>query len=171
MQRDTRMYRRPWISWPRRFLVAGGDGRIYSGHLGWIGSPDCGEPAPHAYEEDDLFSTAVIMSQAPRRDWGDHRDQIRKQQYFLNRFSIIWLISWWRMCKNCFQQTRHIRCTSRRSQSMVCDLNWSAITGKERGHINKYWLTNSRSGKQLKAPIIKMASIKSCRLPFRARQV
>ena len=77
------------------------------------------QPHSMAYEEDDLFSTAVDV-RAKLHDGTEViiEIQIRKQQYFLNRFIIIWPISWWRMYKSCASKDRHIRCTSRWSPSM-----------------------------------------------------
>ena len=76
------------------------------------------QPHSMAYEEDDLFSTAVDV-RAKLHDGTEViiEIQIRKQQYFLNRFHYY-------------------------LANQLVD---------EEAAINKYWLTNSRSGKQLKA--------------------
>ena len=82
------------------------------------------QPHSMAYEEDDLFSTAVDV-RAKLHDGTEViiEIQIRKQQYFLNRF-------------------HYYLANQLVEKSLLLD---------EEAAINKYWLTNSRSGKQLKA--------------------
>ena len=119
----TRMYRRPWTSWPRRFLVCRrwrhlfeifleldvADAQIVEGS----------QPHSMAYEEDDLFSTAVDV-RAKLHDGTEViiEIQIRKQQYFLNRFHYYLANQLVEILQNCASKARHIRCTSRWSQSM-----------------------------------------------------
>ena len=47
------------------------------------------QPHSMAYEEDDLFSTAVDESQAPRRDRGDHRDPDSQAAVFLESVPLL----------------------------------------------------------------------------------
>ena len=77
------------------------------------------QPHSMAYEEDDLFSTAVDV-RAKLHDGTEViiEIQIRKQQYFLNRFHYYLANQLWRMCKNCASKDRLIKCMSRWSQSM-----------------------------------------------------
>ena len=112
----------------------------------------CGEPSPWRDRE-------VIIE-----------IQIRKQQYF-ESIPLLFGKSAGGECAKCASKARHIRCTSRWSPSMGLRILEKSLLLDEEAAINKYWLTNSRSGKQLKA-YYKMASTKIfCRLPFRARQV
>ena len=98
------------------------------------------QPHSMAYEEDDLFSTAVIIE-----------IQIRKQQYFLNRFHY-YLAN--QLVEN-VQKLRQQGQTHKMYEQMepvygIAILEKSLLLDEEVA-INKYWLTNSRSGKQLKA--------------------
>ena len=109
---------------------------------------------PHymAYEEDDLFSTAVDV-RAKLHDGTEViiEIQIRKQQYFLNRFHY-YLAN--QLVEN-VQKLRQQGQTHKMYEQMepvygIAILEKSLLLDEEAA-INKYWLTNSRSGKQLKA--------------------
>ena len=109
---------------------------------------------PHimTYEEDDLFSTAVDV-RAKLHDGTEViiEIQIRKQQYFLNRFHY-YLAS--QLVEN-VQKLRQQGQTHKMYEQMepvygIAILEKSLLLDEEAA-INKYWLTNSRSGKQLKA--------------------
>ena len=100
------------------------------------------QPHSMAYEEDDLFSTAVDVRA---------KLQIRKQQYFLNRFHY-YLAN--QLVEN-VQKLRQQGQTHKMYEQMepvygIAILEKSLLLDEEAA-INKYWLTNSRSGKQLKA--------------------
>ena len=105
-----------------------------------------------AYEEDDLFSTAVDV-RAKLHDGTEViiEIQIRKQQYFLNRFHY-YLAN--QLVEN-VQKLRQQGQTHKMYEQMepvygIAILEKSLLLDEE-ATINKYWLTNSRSGKQLKA--------------------
>ena len=110
------------------------------------------QPHSMAYEEDDLFSTAVDV----RAKLYDGTEviieiQIRKQQYFLNRFHY-YLAN--QLVEN-VQKLRQQGQTHKMYEQMepvygIAILEKSLLLDEEAA-INKYWLTNSRSGKQLKA--------------------
>ena len=109
---------------------------------------------PHimTYEEDDLFSTAVDV-RAKLHDGTEViiEIQIRKQQYFLNRFHY-YLAN--QLVEN-VQKLRQQGQTHKMYEQMepvygIAILEKSLLLDEEAA-INKYWLTNSRSGKQLKA--------------------
>ena len=109
---------------------------------------------PHSmdYDEDDLFSTAVDV-RAKLRDGTEViiEIQIRKQQYFLNRFHY-YLAN--QLVEN-VQKLRQQGQTHKMYEQMepvygIAILEKSLLLDEETA-INKYWLTNSRSGKQLKA--------------------
>ena len=109
---------------------------------------------PHimTYEEDDLFSTAVDV-RAKLHDGTEViiEIQIRKQQYFLNRFHY-YLAS--QLVEN-VQKLRQQGQTHKMYEQMepvygIAILEKSLLLDEEAA-INKYWLINSRSGKQLKA--------------------
>ena len=104
-----------------------------------------------AYEEDDLFSTAVDV-RAKLHDGTEViiEIQIRKQQYFLNRFHY-YLAN--QLVEN-VQKLRQQGQTHKMYEQMepvygIAILEKSLLLDEEAA-INKYWLTNSRSGKQLK---------------------
>ena len=110
------------------------------------------QPHSMAYEEDDLFSTAVDV-RAKLHDGTEViiEIQIRKQQYFLNRFHY-YLAN--QLVEN-VQKLRQQGQTHRMYEQMepvygIAILEKSLLLDEEAA-INKYWLTNSRSGKQLKA--------------------
>ena len=110
------------------------------------------QPHSMAYEEDDLFSTAVDV-RAKLRDGTEViiEIQIRKQQYFLNRFHY-YLAN--QLVEN-VQKLRQQGQTHKMYEQMepvygIAILEKSLLLDEEAA-INKYWLTNSRSGKQLKA--------------------
>ena len=110
------------------------------------------QPHSMAYEEDDLFSTAVDV-RAKLHDGTEViiEIQIRKQQYFLNRFHY-YLAN--QLVEN-VQKLRQQGQTHKMYEQMepvygIAILEKSLLLDEE-GAINKYWLTNSRSGKQLKA--------------------
>ena len=111
-----------------------------------------GQPHSMAYEEDDLFSTAVDV-RAKLHDGTEViiEIQIRKQQYFLNRFHY-YLAN--QLVEN-VQKLRQQGQTHKMYEQMepvygIAILEKSLLLDEEAA-INKYWLTNSRSGKQLKA--------------------
>ena len=126
-----------------------------------------------AYQEDDLFSTAVDV-RAKLHDGTEViiEIQIRKQQYFLNRFHYYLANQLVENVQNCASKAKRIRCTSRWSLSTGLRFWRSRSYSDEEAAINKYWLTNSRSGKQLKA-YYKMAKHQNLlQVAFlRARQV
>ena len=110
------------------------------------------QPHSMAYEEDDLFSTAVDV-RAKLHDGTEViiEIQIRKQQYFLNRF-YYYLAN--QLVEN-VQKLRQQGQTHKMYEQMepvygIAILEKSLLLDEEAA-INKYWLTNSRSGKQLKA--------------------
>ena len=110
------------------------------------------QPHSMAYEEDDLFSTAVDV-RAKLHDGTEViiEIQIRKQQYFLNRFHY-YLAN--QLVEN-VQKLRQQGQTHKMYEQMepvygIAILEKSLLLDEE-ATINKYWLTNSRSGKQLKA--------------------
>ena len=110
------------------------------------------QPHSMAYEEDDLFSTAVDV-RAKLRDGTEViiEIQIRKQQYFLNRFHY-YLAN--QLVEN-VQKLRQQGQTHKMYEQMepvygIAILEKSLLLDEEAA-INKYWLTNSRSSKQLKA--------------------
>ena len=110
------------------------------------------QPHSMAYEEDDLFSTAVDV-RAKLHDGTEViiEIQIRKQQYFLNRFHYYLVIQ---LVEN-VQKLRQQGQTHKMYEQMepvygIAILEKSLLLDEEAA-INKYWLTNSRSGKQLKA--------------------
>lgn len=110
------------------------------------------QPHSMAYEEDDLFSTAVDV-RAKLHDGTEViiEIQIRKQQYFLNRFHY-YLAN--QLVEN-VQKLRQQGQTHKMYEQMepvygIAILEKSLLLDEE-GAINKYWLTNSRTGKQLKA--------------------
>ena len=110
------------------------------------------QPHGMAYEEDDLFSTAVDV-RAKLHDGTEViiEIQIRKQQYFLNRFHY-YLAN--QLVEN-VQKLRQQGQTHKMYEQMepvygIAILEKSLLLDEE-GAINKYWLTNSRSSKQLKA--------------------
>ena len=110
------------------------------------------QPHSMAYEEDDLFSTAVDV-RAKLHDGTEViiEIQIRKQQYFLNRFHY-YLAN--QLVEN-VQKLRQQGQTHKMYEQMepvygIAILEKSLLLDEEVA-INKYWLTNSRSGKQLKA--------------------
>ena len=110
------------------------------------------QPHSMAYDEDDLFSTAVDV-RAKLRDGTEViiEIQIRKQQYFLNRFHY-YLAN--QLVEN-VQKLRQQGQTHKMYEQMepvygIAILEKSLLLDEETA-INKYWLTNSRSGKQLKA--------------------
>ena len=110
------------------------------------------QPHSMAYEEDDLFSTAVDV-RAKLHDGAEViiEIQIRKQQYFLNRFHY-YLAN--QLVEN-VQKLRQQGQTHKMYEQMepvygIAILEKSLLLDEEAA-INKYWLTNSRSGKQLKA--------------------
>ena len=110
------------------------------------------QPHSMAYEEDDLFSTAVDV-RAKLHDGTEViiEIQIRKQQYFLNRFHY-YLAN--QLVEN-VQKLRQQGQTHKMYEQMepvygIAILEKSLLLDEETA-INKYWLTNSRSGKQLKA--------------------
>ena len=110
------------------------------------------QPHSMAYEEDDLFSTAVDV-RAKLHDGTEViiEIQIRKQQYFLNRFHY-YLVN--QLVEN-VQKLRQQGQTHKMYEQMepvygIAILEKSLLLDEEAA-INKYWLTNSRSGKQLKA--------------------
>lgn len=110
------------------------------------------QPHSMAYEEDDLFSTAVDV-RAKLHDGTEViiEIQIRKQQYFLNRFHY-YLTN--QLVEN-VQKLRQQGQTHKMYEQMepvygIAILEKSLLLDEETA-INKYWLTNSRSGKQLKA--------------------
>ena len=110
------------------------------------------QPHSRAYDEDDLFSTAVDV-RAKLHDGTEViiEIQIRKQQYFLNRFHY-YLAN--QLVEN-VQKLRQQGQTHKMYEQMepvygIAILEKSLLLDEE-GAINKYWLTNSRSGKQLKA--------------------
>ena len=110
------------------------------------------QPHSMAYEEDDLFSTAVDV-RAKLHDGTEViiEIQIRKQQYFLNRFHYY-------LAKQLVENVQKLRQqgqTHKMYEQMepvygIAILEKSLLLDEEVA-INKYWLTNSRSGKQLKA--------------------
>ena len=109
------------------------------------------QPHSMAYEEDDLFSTAVDV-RAKLHDGTEViiEIQIRKQQYFLNRFHY-YLAN--QLVEN-VQKLRQQGQTHKMYEQMepvygIAILEKSLLLDEEAA-INKYWLTNSRSGKQLK---------------------
>ena len=69
------------------------------------------QPHSMAYEEDDLFSTAVDV-RAKLHDGTEViiEIQIRKQQYFLNRFHYYLANQLVENVQNCASKARHIRC-------------------------------------------------------------
>ena len=110
------------------------------------------QPHSMAYEEDDLFSTSVDV-RAKLHDGTEViiEIQIRKQQYFLNRFHY-YLAN--QLVEN-VQKLRQQGQTHKMYEQMepvygIAILEKSLLLDEE-ATINKYWLTNSRSGKQLKA--------------------
>lgn len=110
------------------------------------------QPHSMAYEEDDLFSTAVDV-RAKLHDGTEViiEIQIRKQQYFLNRFHY-YLAN--QLVEN-VQKLRQQGQTHKMYEQMepvygIAILEKSLLLDEEAA-INKYWLTNSRSCKQLKA--------------------
>ena len=110
------------------------------------------QPYSMAYEEDDLFSTAVDV-RAKLHDGTEViiEIQIRKQQYFLNRFHY-YLAN--QLVEN-VQKLRQQGQTHKMYEQMepvygIAILEKSLLLDEE-ATINKYWLINSRSGKQLKA--------------------
>ena len=110
------------------------------------------QPHSMAYEEDDLFSTAVDV-RAKLHDGTEViiEIQIRKQQYFLNRFHY-YLAN--QLVEN-VQKLRQQGQTHKMYEQMepvygIAILEKSLLLDEEAA-INKYWVTNSRSGKQLKA--------------------
>ena len=110
------------------------------------------QPHSMAYEEDDLFSTAVDV-RAKLHDGTEViiEIQIRKQQYFLNRFHY-YLAN--QLVEN-VQKLRQQGQTHKMYEQMepvygIAILEKSLLLDEEAA-INKYWLTNNRSGKQLKA--------------------
>ena len=110
------------------------------------------QPHSMAYEEDDLFSIAVDV-RAKLHDGTEViiEIQIRKQQYFLNRFHY-YLAN--QLVEN-VQKLRQQGQTHKMYEQMepvygIAILEKSLLLDEETA-INKYWLTNSRSGKQLKA--------------------
>ena len=110
------------------------------------------QPHSMAYDEDDLFSTAVDV-RAKLRDGTEViiEIQIRKQKYFLNRFHY-YLAN--QLVEN-VQKLRQQGQTHKMYEQMepvygIAILEKSLLLDEETA-INKYWLTNSRSGKQLKA--------------------
>ena len=110
------------------------------------------QPHSMAYEEDDLFSTAVDV-RAKLHDGTEViiEIQIRKQQYFLNRFHY-YLAN--QLVEN-VQKLRQQGQTHKMYEQMepvygIAILEKSLLLDEEAA-INKYWLTNRRSGKQLKA--------------------
>lgn len=110
------------------------------------------QPHSMAYEEDDLFSTAVDV-RAKLHDGTEViiEIQIRKQQYFLNRFHYCLANQ---LVEN-VQKLRQQGQTHKMYEQMepvygIAILEKSLLLDEE-GAINKYWLTNSRTGKQLKA--------------------
>ena len=110
------------------------------------------QPHSMAYEEDDLFSTAVDV-RAKLHDGTEViiEIQIRKQQYFLNRFHY-YLAN--QLVEN-VQKLRQQGQTHKMYEKMepvygIAILEKSLLLDEEAA-INKYWLTNSLSGKQLKA--------------------
>ena len=110
------------------------------------------QPHSMAYEEDDLFSTAVDV-RAKLHDGTEViiEIQIRKQQYFLNRFHY-YLAN--QLVEN-VQKLRQQGQTHKMYEQMepvygIAILEKSLLLDEEAA-INKYWLTNSRSSKQLKA--------------------
>ena len=110
------------------------------------------QPHNMAYEEDDLFSTAVDV-RAKLHDGTEViiEIQIRKQQYFLNRFHYYLAIQ---LVEN-VQKLRQQGQTHKMYEQMepvygIAILEKSLLLDEEAA-INKYWLTNSRSGKQHKA--------------------
>ena len=110
------------------------------------------QPHSMAYEEDDLFSTAVDV-RAKLHDGTEViiEIQIRKQQYFLNRFHY-YLAN--QLVEN-VQKLRQQGQTHKMYEQMepvygIAILEKSLLLDEEAA-INKYWLINSRSGKQLKA--------------------
>ena len=110
------------------------------------------QPHSMAYEADDLFSTAVDV-RAKLHDGTEViiEIQIRKQQYFLNRFHY-YLAN--QLVEN-VQKLRQQGQTHKMYEQMepvygIAILEKSLLLDEEAA-INKYWLTNSRSGKQLKA--------------------
>ena len=110
------------------------------------------QPHSMAYEEDDLFSTAVDV-RAKLHDGTEViiEIQIRKQQYFLNRFHY-YLAN--QLVEN-VQKLRQQGQTHKIYEQMepvygIAILEKSLLLDEEAA-INKYWLTNSRSSKQLKA--------------------
>ena len=109
------------------------------------------QPHSMAYQEDDLFSTAVDV-RAKLHDGTEViiEIQIRKQQYFLNRFHY-YLAN--QLVEN-VQKLRQQGQTHKMYEQMepvygIAILEKSLLLDEEAA-INKYWLTNSRSGKQLK---------------------
>ena len=110
------------------------------------------QPHSMAYEEGDLFSTAVDV-RAKLHDGTEViiEIQIRKQQYFLNRFHY-YLAN--QLVEN-VQKLRQQGQTHKMYEQMepvygIAILEKSLLLDEEAA-INKYWLTNSRTGKQLKA--------------------
>ena len=110
------------------------------------------QPHSMAYEEDDLFSTAVDV-RAKLHDGTEViiEIQIRKQQYFLNRFHYCLANQ---LVEN-VQKLRQQGQTHKMYEQMepvygIAILEKSLLLDEEAA-INKYWLTNSRTGKQLKA--------------------
>lgn len=110
------------------------------------------QPHSMAYEADDLFSTAVDV-RAKLHDGTEViiEIQIRKQQYFLNRFHY-YLAN--QLVEN-VQKLRQQGQTHKMYEQMepvygIAILEKSLLLDEEAA-INKYWLTNSWSGKQLKA--------------------
>ena len=110
------------------------------------------QPHSMAYEEDDLFSTSVDV-RAKLHDGTEViiEIQIRKQQYFLSRFHY-YLAN--QLVEN-VQKLRQQGQTHKMYEQMepvygIAILEKSLLLDEE-ATINKYWLTNSRSGKQLKA--------------------
>ena len=110
------------------------------------------QPHSMAYEEDDLFSTAVDV----RAKLYDGTEviieiQIRKQQYFLNRFHYYLANQLVENVQKLRQQGQTHKMYEQMEPVYGISILEKSLLLDEEAAINKYWLTNSRSGKQLKA--------------------
>ena len=167
-----RMYRRPWISWPRRFLVCRRwQQRLFETFWSWMWQTLrlWREASPTAWPMRRMTCSPPRWMWEPSSTTGPRWSS--RYRFASSNISwigsiTIWPISWWKMCKNCASKVRHIRCMSR----------WSLYTGLRFWRSRSYWtkrLPSINTGWPIAGPasnlrpIIKMASTKIfCRLPF-----
>lgn len=159
MQKDMRMYRRPWTSWPSTFLVCRADS-IYSGYLELDGRrSDRREATPqHGLWEDDLFSTAVMRAKLMMGPRWSSRSRFAS--------SISWIGFHYYLANQLVenvqklrqQDTRHIRCTADGARLWDCHFGEVALTRRRGRH--QQILADQQAVRSNSRPIIKMASTK-----------